>query len=580
MNKWLINNRGNNFSEVSQQNNIHPLIAKILLNRNITDFQTFLNPNAENSYHDPFLMKDMDKAVDIIINAIENNQNIRIVGDYDQDGNSSTMTLLDGLGYFTDKLSYDIPNRMTDGYGISFAIIDKCIEDNIDLIITCDNGISAISQCEYAKQNGLKIIVTDHHQTIKHDGKEIIPNADAVINPQQQSCKYPFKSLCGAGVCYKLIQAINVKKGYGMLECENLLQYVAMGTVCDIVDLKDENRYFVTKGLQEINNTDNYGLKCLIEMTGIRNGVNVYSLGFIIGPCINAAGRLDTAKLGVELFRDENMDNVEAYAKILIDLNEKRKKLTEEGFNKAVEIIENTGLINDDILICNVEGIHESVCGIIAGRIKEKYNKPTLILTKSENKNILKGSGRSISEYDIFKEFDEFREMFVSFGGHPMACGLSIEEDKLAEFRNKVNQNSRLTEEDFVKKILIDSSFYVDKIDFDLIEEIDRLRPFGKDNPRPILGDRDLEIIFAKMIGKNKNVLKLKLLKNNKTIDAILFSEAIDKYNYLLEKFGENVMSQLENNIACNANIDIIYYPEINDFNNVKNIQLNLIDLR
>lgn len=580
MNKWLINNRGNNFSEVSQQNNIHPLIAKILLNRNITDFQTFLNPNAENSYHDPFLMKDMDKAVDIIINAIENNQNIRIVGDYDQDGNSSTMTLLDGLGYFTDKLSYDIPNRMTDGYGISFAIIDKCIEDNIDLIITCDNGISAISQCEYAKQNGLKIIVTDHHQTIKHDGKEIIPNADAVINPQQQSCKYPFKSLCGSGVCYKLIQAINVKKGYGMLECENLLQYVAMGTVCDIVDLKDENRYFVTKGLQEINNTDNYGLKCLIEMTGIRNGVNVYSLGFIIGPCINAAGRLDTAKLGVELFRDENMDNVEAYAKILIDLNEKRKKLTEEGFNKAVEIIENTGLINDDILICNVEGIHESVCGIIAGRIKEKYNKPTLILTKSENKNILKGSGRSISEYDIFKEFDEFREMFVSFGGHPMACGLSIEEDKLAEFRNKVNQNSRLTEEDFVKKILIDSSFYVDKIDFDLIEEIDRLRPFGKDNPRPILGDRDLEIIFAKMIGKNKNVLKLKLLKNNKTIDAILFSEAIDKYNYLLEKFGENVMSQLENNIACNANIDIIYYPEINDFNNVKNIQLNLIDLR
>ena len=580
MNKWLINNRGNNFSEVSQRYNIHPLIAKILLNRNITDFQAFLNPNAENSYHDPFLMKDMDRAVDIIINAIENDQYIRIVGDYDQDGNSSTMTLLDGLGYFTDKLSYDIPNRMTDGYGISFAIIDKCIEDNIDLIITCDNGISAISQCEYAKQNGLKIIVTDHHQTIKHDGKENIPNADAVINPQQQSCKYPFKSLCGAGVCYKLIQAINVKKGYGMLECENLLQYVAMGTVCDIVDLKDENRYFVTKGLQEINNTDNYGLKCLIEMTGIRNGVNVYSLGFIIGPCINAAGRLDTAKLGVELFRDENMDNVEAYAKILVDLNEKRKKLTEDGFNKAVEIIENTGLINDDILICNVEGIHESVCGIIAGRIKEKYNKPTLILTRSENYNILKGSGRSISEYDIFKEFDEFREMFVSFGGHPMACGLSIEEDKLAEFRNKVNQNSRLTEEDFVKKILIDSSFYVDKIDFDLIEEIDRLRPFGKDNPRPILGDRDLEIIFAKMIGKNKNVLKLKLLKNNRTIDAILFSEAIEKYNYLLEKFDENVMSKLENSIACNAKIDIIYYPEINDFNNVKNIQLNLIDLR
>ncbi|MDU5998272.1 MAG: DHHA1 domain-containing protein, partial [Finegoldia magna] len=446
--------------------------------------------------------------------------------------------------------------------------------------ITCDNGISAIEQCDYAKQNGIKIIVTDHHQTIKLDGKEIIPNADAVINPQQQSCNYPFKSLCGAGVAYKLIQAINIKKGYGMLECENLLQYVAMGTVCDIVDLKDENRYFVTKGLEEINNTENYGLKCLIDMTGIKNGVNVYSLGFIIGPCINAAGRLDTAKLGVELFRDENMDNVEAYAKVLVNLNEKRKKLTEDGFNKSVEIIEDTGLINDDILICNVEGIHESVCGIIAGRIKEKYNKPTLILTQSENQDVLKGSGRSISEYDIFKEFDEFRELFVSFGGHPMACGLSIEVDKLDVFRTKVNQRSRLTKEDFVKKILIDSSFYVDKIDFDLIEEIDRLRPFGKDNPRPILGDKNLEIIFARMIGKNKNVLKLKLLKNNKTIDAIMFSESIEKYNYLLEKFGENVMIQLENSIASNAKIDIIYYPEINDFNNVKNIQLNLIDLR
>ncbi|BAG08229.1 single-stranded-DNA-specific exonuclease RecJ [Finegoldia magna] len=580
MNKWLINNRGNNYNEISKKYNIHPLIAKILLNRNITDFEKFLNPNAENSYHNPFLMKDMDKAVDIIISTIDHNEKIRIVGDYDQDGNSSTMTLLDGLGYFTDKISYDIPNRMTDGYGISFSIIDKCIEDNIDLIITCDNGISAIEQCDYARKNGIKIIVTDHHQTIKHDGKEIIPNADAVVNPQQQSCKYPFKSLCGAGVAYKLIQAINIKKGYGMLQCENLLQYVAMGTVCDIVDLKDENRYFVTKGLEEINNTDNYGLKCLINMTGIKNAVNVYSLGFIIGPCINAAGRLDTAKLGVELFRDENMDNVEAYAKILVDLNEKRKKLTEDGFNKAVEIIENTALKNDDILICNVEGIHESVCGIIAGRIKEKYNKPTLILTESANKNLLKGSGRSISEYNIFEEFDEFREMFVSFGGHPMACGLSIEKNKLDEFRTKVNKNSKLTEEDFVKKILIDSSFYIDKIDFDLIEEIGNLRPFGKDNPRPILGDKDVEIIFAKMIGKNQNVLKMKLLKNNKAIDAILFTDAIEKYTYLLGKFGENVLKELENSISCNAYIDILYYPEINDFNNVKNIQLNLIDLR
>lgn len=580
MNKWLINNKGCNYQDISKKANIHPLIAKLMLNRDVKDFEKFLKPNAQNSYHDPFLMKDMDKAVNIILQSIQNNEKIRIVGDYDQDGNSSTMTLLDGIGYFTDNISYDIPNRITDGYGISFNIIDKCKNDKIDLIITCDNGISAIEQCEYAKQNGIKIIITDHHQTIKENGVELVPNADAVLNPQQSKCNYPFKKLCGAGVAYKLIQAIFMTKGYDITECENLLQYVAMGTVCDIVDLKDENRYIVSKGLKEINNTDNYGLKCLLNYAGIKNEVNVYTLGFIIGPCINAAGRLDTAKIGVELFRDENMDNVEAYAKILIDLNEKRKKLTEEGFNKAVDLIENSELINDDILICNVGGIHESVCGIIAGRIKEKYNKPSLILTQSENQGILKGSGRSIPEYDIFKGFDKFRDLFVSFGGHPMACGLSIANENLDEFRKNVNKQSVLKPEDFVKKILIDSSFYIDKINFDLIDNINLLRPFGKENPKPILGDKNIEIISLNLIGKNKNVLKFKLLQNNKTVDAIMFSNAVEKYDYLVEKFGNKNIENLSNGISCNCKIDVLYYPEINEFNNFKKIQLNLIDLR
>lgn len=582
MNKWSINNRGNNYINVSEKYNMHPLIAKLLLNRNIDEenFEKFMNPTSNNSYHNPFLMKDMEKAVDIILESIDRGDKIRIVGDYDQDGNSSIMTLLDGLGYFTDNLSYDIPHRIADGYGISNSIIDKCVEDGIDLIITCDNGISALSECEYALKKGLKIIVTDHHQTVKKDGVEIIPHANAVVNPQQSDCNYPFKSLCGAGVAYKLIQAINLKKGYEITECEDLLQYVAMGTVCDIVDLKDENRYFVIRGLKEINNTDNYGLQCLIKETSIKSEVNVYTLGFIIGPCINAAGRLDTAKIGVELFRDENMNNVESYAKILVKLNEERKKLTEEGFDRAVEIIENTDIKNDDILICNVNGIHESVCGIIAGRIKEKYNKPTVIFTSSENSGIIKGSGRSIEEYDIFSEFDKFRYLFESFGGHPMACGLSMKEENLDQFRKQINDNSKLTKDDLTKKILIDSSFYANKIDFDLIEELELLKPFGKANPKPLLGDKDLTVLSMDLIGKNKNVLKFKLIKNNKTIDAIMFSNAVEKYEYLKEKFGEYNINQLKNGFDCNVKIDIVYYPQINEFNNVKNIQLNIVDLR
>lgn len=261
-------------------------------------------------------------------------------------------------------------------------------------------------------------------------------------------------------------------------------------------------------------------------------------------------------------------------------MNEKRKKLTEEGFNKAVDLIENSELINDDILICNVEDIHESVCGIIAGRIKEKYNKPSLILTQSENQGILKGSGRSIPEYDIFKGFDKFRDLFVSFGGHPMACGLSIANENLDEFRKNVNEQSVLKPEDFVKKILIDSSFYIDKINFDLIDNINLLRPFGKENPKPILGDKNIEIISLNLIGKNKNVLKFKLLQNNKTVDAIMFSNAVEKYDYLVEKFGNKNIENLSNGISCNCKIDVLYYPEINEFNNFKKIQLNLIDLR
>lgn len=580
MNKWFAKNNRKNYIEIGNKYKIHPLIAKLLDNRDVERLEQFINPSAENSYHDPFLMKDMQKAVSIIAKAISDNNKIRIVGDYDQDGNSSIMTLMDGLGYFTESLSYDIPDRIEDGYGISKRIIDKAIDDGIDLIITCDNGISALDEIAYAKEKNLKIIVTDHHQTIKEKDQEILPEADAVVNPQRQDCVYPFKKLCGAGVCYKLIQAMSLHYGNSLTDFEELLQYVAMGTICDIVDLVDENRYFVIEGLKQINNTENYGMQSLIKASSLNKEVDSYAVGYILGPAINAGGRLDTAKLGVELFLEENMDRIEDIAKKLVALNTERKNLTEKGLKEAIEIVENTGIKDDDILMIELHDIHESICGIIAGRIKEIYNHPCLILTETKDKDLLKGSGRSIEEYNIYEEFSKFRNLFLSFGGHPMACGLSIKKDDLAYFREKINENSQLTADDFVKKIYLDSSFYSDLIDFDLVNDIDKLKPFGKANPSPLLGDKNLKVIKMDLIGKNQNVLKFKLLKRDRLIDAIMFNEVENKLRYLEEKYGKDKISNLLAGIDENIYIDIVYSPQINEYKGFKNIQLVIKDFR
>ncbi|MDY6065691.1 MAG: single-stranded-DNA-specific exonuclease RecJ [Finegoldia sp.] len=580
MNKWFVKSNRKNYAKIGEKYKIHPLIAKLLDNRDIEDLNQFIDPSPENSYHDPFLMKDMDRAVDIIKKAIADDKHIRIVGDYDQDGNSSIMTLMDGLGYFTENLSYDIPDRVEDGYGISKRIIDKAIYDGVDLIITCDNGISAIEEVSYAKEKGLELIVTDHHQTIKKDDDEVLPDADAILNPNRSDCKYPFKKLCGAGVAYKLVQAIGLSYGDSMTDFEELLQYVCMGTVCDLVDLVDENRYIVTEGLRQLNSTENYGIKSLIKASSLNKEVDAYALGYILGPAINAGGRLSTAKLGVELFLEENMDKVEAIAEKLVALNNERKKLTDDGLARAIEVIESTPIKNDDIMIVKVDGVHESVCGIIAGRIKERYNHPCLILTGTKEEEILKGSGRSIEEYNIFKGFNKFRDLFESFGGHAMACGLSIKEEKLEKFRTLVNEDSDLKQDDFAKKLYLDSSFYSDLISFDLIEELDRMEPFGKSNPAPLLGDKNLEILKLDLLGKNKNVLKFKLLSRGKPVDGIMFNEVQEKLEYLEKKYGKDKVSNLFSGLNSNVRIDIVYSPQINEYKGFKNIQLVIKDLR
>lgn len=576
MTKWYIYNKKNNYLSNLKNKNITKLEALILANRDIVDpkvVDSFINPTLE-KLHDPFLLKDMEKAIDLIIETMENGESIRIFGDYDQDGISSTMTLLDGLLYFYDDISYDIPDRVIDGYGISDRMIDRAIEANVSLVITCDNGISAIDQVKKLKENGIKVIVTDHHQVSKkEDGEwieQILPQADCVINPKRLDNTYPFDDLCGAGVAFKLIQALYQRLDGDMEYLYGLLEYVAMGTVCDVVSLTDENRIFVREGLKRINNTEKLAIKALIEENSWNREVSAYTLGFIIGPCMNATGRLSTAKLAIDMLMEDDIEKIRTYAKKLVSLNTERKELTNIGLEKTLEIIKDKKYYNDDIIIVDVENIEESICGIIAGRIKEKFNKPTIIMTESSQDGILKGSGRSIDAYNIYKEVFEIKDILESFGGHPMACGLSIRSDKVEEFRQKLNDKSKLKKDDFVNIINIDAQIPIDKLSLEFAESLQRLEPFGKDNPKAKFADKNLFIKNINMIGKNNNTMKMILNKNGRDIEAIKFNAQKD-YKYLSDKFKANIIGN---------RIDAVFYPDINEFNGRRNLQVKLIDIR
>ena len=576
MTKWYIYNKKNNYLSNLKNKNITKLEALILANRDIVDpkvVDSFINPTLE-KLHDPFLLKDMEKAIDLIIETMENGESIRIFGDYDQDGISSTMTLLDGLLYFYDDISYDIPDRVIDGYGISDRMIDRAIQANVSLIITCDNGISAINQVKKLKENGIKVIVTDHHQVSKkEDGEwveQILPQADCVINPKRLDNTYPFDDLCGAGVAFKLIQALYQRLDGDMEYLYGLLEYVAMGTVCDVVSLTDENRIFVREGLKRINNTEKLAIKALVEENSWNREVSAYTLGFIIGPCMNATGRLSTAKLAIDMLMEDDIEKIRTYAKKLVSLNTERKELTNIGLEKTLEIIKDKKYYNDDIIIVDVENIEESICGIIAGRIKEKFNKPTIIMTESSQDGILKGSGRSIEAYNIYKEVFEIKDILESFGGHPMACGLSIRSDKVEEFRQKLNDKSKLKKDDFVNIINIDAQIPIDKLSLEFAESLQRLEPFGKDNPKAKFADKNLFIKNINMIGKNNNTMKMILNKNGRDIEAIKFNAQKD-YKYLSDKFKANIIGN---------RIDAVFYPDINEFNGRRNLQVKLIDIR
>lgn len=561
--KWMVYAKKADFKQIASEYGIDQVLARIIRNRDICgskDIDMYLNGNL-NDIHNPHSMKDADKFVDIITKKIEEHKPVRIIGDYDIDGICSIYILFCGLKAAGADVDYVVPHRINDGYGINGHLIDNAINEGIDTIVTCDNGIAAYNQVRYAKDNGITMIVTDHHDVpfeIKDDKKVyIVPPADAVINPKQADCDYPFKLLCGAGVAYKLISLLYDRLGLDKKELEDYIEFMAIATVGDIVDLIDENRIVVKYGLKHIAHTKNTGLRALIEECQLDiNNISSYHIGFVIGPCLNASGRLDTARQAIELMLCKDNEKAHNMAKELIALNNERKSMTEQETQKAIELVENTGLLKDRVLVIYLKDCHESIAGIIAGRIKERYYRPTFVVTNAEDG--AKGSGRSIEGYNMYEEINKCKNVLTKYGGHPMAAGLSLAISDIDIFRKMLNDNAILTDEDLIPKMWIDVPMPVSYANIRLVNQLKLLEPFGKGNEKPVFADRNLYVKTASVIGKNKNVLRCQLETEDGTyVPAV--------------QFGINNIDDIP---RAGMRISIIYYPDINTFNGIMSLQI------
>ncbi len=586
MERWFIKNKQGDYGKIEERFNVSRFISKLLVNRDILDFdhiESYLDPSLDKLV-DPRKMKDLGLATSILKEDIHKGNKIRIVGDYDVDGVMSIYILLEGIKRCGGNVDYVIPHRVNDGYGINMSIIDGAKEDGIDTIITCDNGIGAFEPIKHANDLGIRVIITDHHDVpfVLEAGekKYSLPDGDAVVNPKQEDCPYPFKSLCGAGIAYKVIEDLYDLFQIEKEEAISFIQYVAIASICDIVDLTWENRIFVKKGLDLLNQTDNIGLRALLNRAGIGDKtLGVYHVGFILGPNINASGRLDSASMALDLLLTNKEEEAEDLANTLVNLNEERKKMTQNGTNKVIERVISSNLIDDKVLVVYEPDINESIAGIIAGRVKEKFNKPTIVLTRG--KEGIKGSGRSIEEYNMFEGLSQFKDLLTRFGGHPMAAGLSLEEENIGLLRDKLNQNTDLRDEDFIPKVYIDFGLPIDRISYDLVNELDILEPFGKGNSKPLFGDKGLKILRGQVLGKNQNTLKLNLLSsNNRELEGLYFGDISDFEKRVENIFGKEELNKLYKGIKNNISMDILYYPNINEFRGLKSLQVMIQNYR
>ncbi|MBE5935192.1 MAG: single-stranded-DNA-specific exonuclease RecJ [Lachnospiraceae bacterium] len=556
---------------------INEVIARLIINRGVSEdkIKEYIDVPLE-SMHNPSLMKDMDKLVSILKDKITQNKRILVVGDYDVDGIVSTYILVNALGKCGALVEYEVPDRIKDGYGINVSIIDEAYKNGFDTILTCDNGISAIEQVKHAKELGMTMLITDHHDILKDEntGDEIIPLADAVVNPHQSQCGYPFKYLCGAGVAYKVIEALTPSYGFTLEDIRSYIQFVAIATVCDVVDLVDENRIIVKNGLRHLKETNNIGLRCLFDINGLKD-ISSYHLGFVVGPCLNASGRLDTAKKAIKLLSTSNYEEAGVLAEELKSLNDERKSLTVKGLEEAIEIIEASSLKDDKVLVVYLPWCHESLAGIIAGRIKEKYYKPTIVLTDAEN--CVKGSCRSIEAYNIFEELQKCSDILLKFGGHPMAAGLSLEKENVDNLRKRLNTYTTLTDEDIIPKVSIDIALPLGYLNESLINELKIIEPCGKANEKPIFAEKDVMVNRIRKLGKNQNVLKINITNQyNKTLDAMYFGDVDDFEDYIINKYGSDELDKAYRGMINDIKLALIYYPDINEYNGIKTLQINI----
>lgn len=552
------------FKGIGERFGIDQVTARIIRNRDVIGEKTiekYLH-GSRKDFYSPWLLKDMEKAVAILQEKIENRNRIRIIGDYDIDGVMSTYILLEslrGLGCDVDMM---IPNRITDGYGINEHLIEQAWQEGRDTIITCDNGIAAVTQIRKAKDLGMTVIVTDHHEVPFEDleggRKEILPPADAIVNPKQKACSYPFAGLCGAVVAMKVMEALYEKMAPEVDLVDKMLPFAGIATIGDVMDLQDENRILVKEGLQRLHHTTNLGLQELIRVNNLEpENISPYHIGFILGPCLNASGRLDTAKRALQLLLADSREEAAVLAGDLKNLNESRKEMTAQGLEKAIEQVESTSMMEDTVLVVFLPECHESLAGIIAGRLRERYHKPSFVLTRGEEG--VKGSGRSIESYSMYEKLCECKEYLTKFGGHPMAAGLSLEEENVERFRRKLNEQSGLTEEDLVEKVTIDVPMPIHYIRKDLVQELSLLEPFGKGNEKPLFAQKNLWVSQMRVFGKNRNVVKMRLTdENGYPMDGVYFGNG--------DEFAEEGRGKRK--------ISIVYYPDINMYQGRESLQL------
>ena len=568
------------FFHISEKFHISPRVASLIRNRDVIGddaIEKYLNGTIADLY-DGMLMKDMDKAVAVLGEKIKENAKIRIIGDYDIDGIQSTYILLEGFRMLGADVDSDIPDRMKDGYGLNRNLIDRALEADVDTIITCDNGIAAAEEIAYAKSMGMTIVVTDHHEVpyteIGAGRRYILPEADAVVDPKQEDCTYPFKGLCGAAVAYKLVEALMEAMGKDAEDADYLMENVAIATIGDVMDLVDENRIFVKQGLDMLKRTENLGLKALMGCTGVNvDKLSPYHIGFVIGPCMNASGRLDTAKRALELLEAKKVAEADLLAGDLKALNDSRKDMTAQAVEEAFIQVENSELKDADVLVVYLPECHESLAGIVAGRIREKYYRPVFVLTKGAEG--LKGSGRSIETWHMYEGLNRVKHLLSKFGGHKMAAGLSMPEENLEQFRKEINEKSGITPEDLNEKIAIDMQLPFECVNEKFIGELAVLEPFGKGNARPIFAERQVQVESARILGKNKNVLKLQVKDLHGTrMDAMYYGDVNTFVEYVREKFGDIACECLLRGYGHGIVMAFTYYPDINEYQGVRTPQI------